>query len=312
MSSQTRIRQTGIFYAVGAYLIWGLFPIYWKQLDAVPALQLIGHRIVWSFLLLSAAIILRRKTRSLRVVLDKQTALTYLVAALLISVNWLTYVWAVTHNRMVEASLGYYINPLFSVVLGIVVFGERLRPLQWLPIALAATGVLYLTVRLGSPPWIALALATTFSLYSVVKKMAPLGPALGLTVETGLVFLPALAYLMFCELTGRAAFLHGTARENLMMAGSGLVTAVPLLFFAAAASRVPLTTIGILQYINPTMQFLLGVLVYHEPLSHARLIGFGLVWIALALLWIEGLHDRRVKAGPSHYKTGKDQEIGKG
>jgi len=192
-----------------------------------------------------------------------------------------------------------------------VVFGERLRPLQWLPIALAATGVLYLTVSLGSPPWIALVLATTFSLYGAAKKMAPLDPALGLTVETGLLFVPALAYLLFCELTGRAAFLHSAALDDLMMAGSGLVTAVPLLLFAAAAPRVPLATIGILQYVNPTMQFLLGVLVYHEPLSHARLIGFGLVWIALILLWMEGLHSRRFQTGRHPYEIGQVQEEGK-
>jgi chloramphenicol-sensitive protein RarD len=207
------------------------------------------------------------------------------------------YVWAVVHGYVVEASLGYYINPLFSVLLGVVLFREHLRALQWLPIGLASLGVLYLTLNYGSVPWIALVLALTFGLYGVIKKAAPLGSLHGLAVETGLLFVPALAFLAVSEVGGQGAFLHSPPWMNAMMMGAGLITAVPLVLFAGAASRVPLGTLGILQYVTPTMQFLLGVVVYHEAFTHVSLIGFSLVWIALALFWAEGLYARRSAAG---------------
>jgi chloramphenicol-sensitive protein RarD len=274
-------------------MIWGLFPIYWKQLEGISALQLIAHRITWSFVLLGILVLGSGRAGALRGALDRHAARTYLVAALLISVNWFAYVWAVTHGLIVEASLGYYINPLFSVLLGVVLFGERLRPLQWLPIGIAAAAVAYLTLALGSFPWLAVLLAVTFGLYGAVKKTAPLGALFGLTVETGMLFLPAAAYLLSIEVVGSGAFLHGTPREDVMMAGAGIVTAVPLLLFAAAAPRVPMTTIGILQYLTPTMQFLLGIIIYREAFPSARLVGFALVWTGLALFWLEGLFARR-------------------
>lgn len=289
--------RKGIVYAIGAYLMWGLFPLYWKQLEAIPALQLIGHRITWSFVFLMLAILVTRQQVALRTALNTATVRIYLVAAVLISVNWFTYVWAVTQGFVVEASLGYYINPLFSVLLGLIVFRERLRPIQWLPIALAALGVAYLTLTFGSLPWIALVLAVTFGLYGLVKKTAPLGSLFGLTLETGLLFVPAVGYLLLSEAVGQGAFLHSGLKADWMMVGGGLVTAVPLLLFASAAPRVPLSTIGVLQYVNPTMQFLLGVLVYHEPFTHDRLIGFGMVWVGLALFWAEGLYARRPGGG---------------
>jgi chloramphenicol-sensitive protein RarD len=290
--------KKGVLYAVGAYLMWGLFPIYWKQLETIPALQLIGHRIGWSFVLLMLVILLTRQWRDFRSALaDGKTVRIYSIAALLISVNWFTYVWGVNNGFVVETSLGYYINPLFTVLLGVIVFHERLRPVQWIPIAVAGSGVAYLTLHYGSLPWIALTLAFTFGLYGLVKKTAPLGSLFGLTLETGLLFLPALAYLVFCEMSGQGAFLHSGPKADWMMIGAGLVTTVPLLLFASAAPRVPLTTIGILQYINPTMQFLLGVLVYKEPFTNERLIGFGMVWAGLALFWVEGLYARRSAAG---------------
>ena len=287
-------KNKGIFYAIGAYLMWGLFPIYWKQLETISALQLIGHRIGWSFILLILFVLLTRQWKSFRsVAFTAKTIRIYLIAAVLISVNWFTYVWAVNHNFVVESSLGYYINPLFSVLLGVIFFRERLRFIQWIPIALAAIGVIYLTVTYGSLPWIALTLAFSFGLYGMVKKTAPLNSLYGLTLETGLLFLPALAFLIFSETTGQGAFLHSGPLKDWMMVGAGLVTTVPLLLFSSAALRVPLTTIGILQYITPTMQFLLGVLVYKEPFTHNDLIGFGLVWAGLILFWVEGLFARR-------------------
>jgi len=291
------MRRKGILFALGAYLLWGLFPIYWKQLAGIPASQLIGHRIVWSFVLLLVFILARRQLRALLGLLDLKTLGIYAAAAVLISINWYLYVWAVVHGFVVEASLGYFINPLFSVVLGLAVFRERLRAFQWLPIGLAALGVLYLTVNFGSLPWIALALAVTFGLYGVIKKLAPLGSLFGLALETGLLLAPALAFLGFSELQGTGAFLHRSASLNWLMIGGGLVTAVPLLLFAGAASRVPLGTLGILQYLTPTMQFLLGVLVYHESFTHVSLIGFSLVWSGLALFWAEGLYARRSAGG---------------
>ncbi len=286
--------RKGVLYAIGAYIMWGLFPLYWKQLETMPALQIIGHRIGWSFILLLLVVLVTGQWRAFRrEAMSVKTVRIYLVAAVLISVNWFTYVWAVNHGYVVETSLGYYINPLFSVLLGVTIFHERLRPVQWLPIVLAALGVLYLTITYRALPWIALALAFSFGLYGMVKKTAPLGSLYGLTLETGLLFIPALAYLVGCELAGQGAFLHSSTTMNWMMVGAGLVTTVPLLLFASAAPRVPLTMIGILQYINPTMQFLLGVLVYHEPFTHDRLIGFGLVWAGLILFWAEGLYARR-------------------
>ncbi len=288
------MKNKGVLYAIGAYILWGLFPLYWKQLETISALQLIGHRIGWSFILLFLVVWLTGRWQEFRrLAFESRILRIYSIAAVLISVNWFTYVWAVENGFVVETSLGYYINPLFSVLLGVIIFRERLRPIQWAPIALAAAGVGYLTFTYGSLPWIALTLAFTFGLYGLVKKTAPLNSLYGLTLETGLLFLPALIYLGYCEWIGQGAFLHSGALADWMMFGAGLVTTVPLLLFASAAPRVPLTTIGILQYINPTMQFLLGVLVYREPFTHDRLIGFSMVWAGLILFWLEGLYARR-------------------
>jgi chloramphenicol-sensitive protein RarD len=255
---------------------------------------LIGHRIGWSFILLLLVILATRQWSAFQKVAFKSKMIQiYLVAGVLISINWFTYVWAVIHGFVVETSLGYYINPLFTVLLGVIFFKEKLRLIQWFPIGLAALGVLYLTFTYGSLPWIAITLAFTFGLYGLVKKTAPLSSLYGLTLETGLLFVPAVAFLLFSEFTGQGAFLHSSTQANWMMVGAGLVTTVPLLFFASAAPRVPLTTIGILQYVNPTMQFLLGVLLYKEPFTHDRLIGFGLVWVGLIFFWVEGLYSRR-------------------
>jgi chloramphenicol-sensitive protein RarD len=291
------VNKKGILYAIIAYMMWGLFPLYWKQLETIPALQLIGHRIGWSFILLLLVILATRQWQAFRrVAFEWKTLRIYLAAAVLITINWFTYVWAVNNGFVVETSLGYYINPLFSVLLGVIVFRERLRLIQWLPIGFAVLGVLYLTVTYGSLPWIALILAFSFGLYGLIKKSAPLNSLYGLTLETGLVFLPAVAFLVFSELTGQGAFLHSSLQANWMMVGAGLVTVTPLLFFATAAPLVPLSTIGILQYINPTMQFLLGVLVYKEPFTHDRLIGFGLVWVGLIFFWVEGIYARHYLA----------------
>lgn len=287
----------GIWYAVGAYVAWGLLPVYWKWLHVVPALQLLGHRIVWSFLTLLLVILLTRQGPAFRAAaLTPRVLRIYLGAAALVSVNWLTYVWAVNAGFIVETSLGYFINPLLSVLLGVVILRERLRPWQWVPIGLATVGVLYLTFVYGALPWIALTLAVTFGLYGLVKKTAPLNSLHGLTLETGILLLPALFYLLYVELTGRGAFLHTDAVSNVLLLGAGLVTSAPLLLFAAAARRIPLSLVGILQYIAPTLQFLLGVWVYGEPFTSAQFVGFGLVWTALAIFGVEGVLAHRARS----------------
>ena len=283
----------GIWYALGAYIFWGLFPIYWKLLASIPALQLLGHRIFWSFLLLFGIVIVSRQGKALKAALNWRVVLIYAVAAILIAINWLTYVWAVGAGFIVETSLGYFINPLLSVLLGVIFLRERLRPLQWLPIGLAAAGVLYLTFAYGALPWVALTLAVSFGFYGLVKKTAPLGALHGLTLETGILFLPALVFLVFSQFTRTGAFLHSTTLSDVMLVGAGLVTVVPLMMFALAAPRISLTTIGVLQYVNPTMQFLLGVLIFKEPFDHHRLIGFGVVWVALILFGVEGFLAQR-------------------
>ena len=287
--------NNGLLYALGAYIMWGLFPIYWKWLQAVPALQVIGHRIVWSFVLLVVVIIGTRQWTKFRSTLTLRILGIYFVAGLLLSVNCLIYVWGVNSGHIVETSLGYFINPLLSVLLGMIFLGERLRPAQWFAIGLAAFGVIYLTVTYGSLPWIALSLAFTFGFYGLVKKVAPLGSLYGLTLETGLMFLPALGYLIFAESTGQAAFGHIGTVSVLLLVGAGVVTTIPLLMFASAARRIPLTMIGVMQYIAPTLQFLLGVLIYKEPFATSKLIGFGMVWIALIVFWTEGLAAHRAQ-----------------
>lgn len=283
----------GIWYALGAYLTWGLFPIYWKLLAGIPALQLLGHRIFWSFLLLFGIVLFARQVKVFRASLNRRVLLIYSVAAILIAINWLTYVWAVGAGFIVETSLGYFINPLLAVLFGVIFLRERLRPLQWLPIGLATAGVLYLTFAYGSLPWVALTLAFSFAFYGLVKKTAPLGALHGLTLETGILFLPAIAFLLFSEFRGTGAFMHTSPLLDAMLIGAGLVTVIPLWMFSTAAQRIPLTMIGILQYVNPTMQFLLGVLIYKEPFDHRRLIGFGVVWAALILFGLEGYFAQR-------------------
>jgi len=289
--------DSGILYALGAYVLWGLFPIYWKWLHQVPAIQVIGHRITWSFIMLMIVIFVTGQWTKFRKTLTRRVLGVYLIAGILLSLNWLVYVWGVNTEHVVETSLGYFINPLFSVLLGMVFLKERLRPWQWLPIGLAASGVIYLTWTYGALPWIALSLTFTFGFYGLVKKLSPLGSLYGLTLETGLVFLPALGYLIFVQTTGGGAFGHSGAVSDLLLVVSGVVTTVPLLMFASAARRIPLTMIGIMQYIAPTLQFLIGVLVYKEPFTRISLIGFSLVWVALIIFWVEGMVARRARKG---------------
>ncbi|HMQ34526.1 MAG TPA: EamA family transporter RarD [Chloroflexaceae bacterium] len=280
----------GVVYAAGAYLTWGLLPLFWKALQHVPALEILANRVAWALVVGLAVGAVRGSWGWLGAALrSPRTLLTFGASALLLAVNWGLYIWAVNAGHVVETSLGYFINPLVNVFLGVVFLRERLRVGQGAAIALALAGVLYLTVSYGSPPWIALTLAASFGGYGLLRKLAPLNSLEGFTLETMVMALPAVAYLGYIEATtGASALLHGGAGTALLLASSGVVTAVPLLLFAAGARRVTMTTLGLLQYIAPTMQFMLGVLVYGEALSPARLLGFGLVWVALAVYSLEG------------------------
>ena len=281
------------WYVALAYTFWGFFPIYWKALSGISALQLTCHRIVWAFLMLAATIAWSQEFGVLWRALQPRTVGLYTIAALAIASNWLLFIWAVSVNEIVQISLGYFINPLLSVVLGTIVFHERLRPLQWVSVALAAAGVAYLTLALGELPWIALTLAASFGTYGLMKKLAPLGAVQGLTLETGMLFLPAAVFLILEERAGRGAFLHSGSLENLLMLAAGPVTTLPLLMFAAGVRRIPLSLVGMLQYINPTMQITIGVMLYNEPFTRIQLVGFGFVWIALMLFAVEGYVTRR-------------------
>jgi len=286
--------KKGVWLAIGAYTAWGLFPIYWKWLHGVPALQLLAHRIVWSFLLLAIVLAVLRQWRAFRSeAFHWRTVRIYFVAGLLLSINWGTYVWAVNAGYIVETSLGYFINPLLSVLLGVFILHERLRRMQWIAVGLAAAGVTYLTLVYASPPWIALTLAFSFGLYGLVKKMAPLGALHGLTLETATLFVPMLLYLIFAEVRGQGAFLHTDGVSTLLIVGAGVVTVVPLLMFASAVRLIPLSLIGILQYIAPTLQFLIGVLIFGEAFTPTQFVGFGLVWLALIVFTSDSFWARR-------------------
>jgi len=278
----------GILNGIGAYLLWGLFPLYWKFLLHVPAVQIIGHRIVWSFIFLIVIIMYKRQWRNFITAVRKpKLFIVYLIASLLLSLNWFVYVWGVNAERIVETSLGYFINPLFSVLLGVVILREKLRLLQWIPVVLAAAGVIFLTVQYGRIPWIALSLAFTFGLYGLVKKMAPLDSLFGLTFETGIAFPLAMMFLVFAGISGTGSFLVTDLKTDILLILTGVITSIPLLMFAVAARSIPLSTVGILQYIAPSLQFLIGVLIYRENFDGSDMIGFGLVWIALIIFWLE-------------------------
>ena len=287
----------GIWSAIGAYTMWGLFPVYFKWLAQVPALELIGHRIVWSCLMLCVVIVMTRQWRAFREhALQLKVIRAYLPAALLITINWLVYVWAVVSGFIIEASLGYFINPLISVLMAVILLHERLRQWQWVAVSLAVVGVIYLTVIHGSLPWIALALAFSFGFYGLIKKKSPLGALFGLTLETGLLLLPAMVYLFILEGDAVGVFLHAGTTIDVLLIGCGLVTALPLLLFSSAARRIPLALLGVLQYIGPTLQFLIAILIYHEAFALNKLIGFAIIWAGLLIFAIEGLMARRAPA----------------
>jgi chloramphenicol-sensitive protein RarD len=285
-----RLSSRGLLAGTAAFTIWGLFPIYLHPLSVVPAVQVIAHRVTWSCVLLIGYLAVRGELGRLTATLARARLVAGLTtSACLISCNWLVYVWSVTHAHIVDTSLGYYINPLVNVALGVLVLRERPNPVQWAAIALAAVAVAYLTLLAGRPPWIAFALAFSFSLYGLVRKIISVEALPGLATETLLLLPLAAVYLAWCQSAGTGAFMSAGAPITALLVGSGIVTAVPLFLFAYAARALPYSTVGVLQYIAPSLQLVCGVLMYHESFAPARAAGFALVWVALLVYAADGL-----------------------
>ena len=278
-------RRRGVIYGLAAYFCWGFFPVYFKSVQVVPPLEMVAHRICWSLAFLLVLIAWKGAWREIRTLLSRPKSLAALaVSTLLIATNWLVFIYAVSAGEVLESSLGYFINPLVSVLLGFVFLRERLERLQWLSIILAASGVIYLAASYGAVPWISLLLAASFGLYGLIRKaLLHVEPLVGLTVETLLLAPFALVYLVVLHQRGTGIFLASSGRLDLLIPMAGIVTAIPLLLFAAAAKRLRLATVGFLQYITPTMHFLLAVTVYGETFTHTHLVSFLFIWCGLAL-----------------------------
>ena len=288
MSDETRYRR-GIVYGLAAYALWGAVPLFWPLVKRAGALEILAHRVVWS-LVVCVILLLTVVPRGWWSRIGQRRSLIMLAgAAAVVSVNWGVYIWAVNHGHVVETSLGYYINPILSILVGVILLRERLAPLQWVSVGLAAVAVVVLTIDYGRLPWIALTLATSFATYGLLKKRVNGGAVETLTVESALLTPVGLGYLIYLQSAGSLTFGHLGWSHSLLLAATGLVTVVPLLFFASATTRLPLSTLGLLQYLAPTLQFLLGVLYFGEAMSPGRWIGFGLVWVALVILTAHGL-----------------------
>jgi chloramphenicol-sensitive protein RarD len=294
--SEARIDRRGLWMAVGAFVIWGLMPLYWHLLKSVPSLQIVAHRIVWSAVFVAGWLLWKYGRGWWRETLAQPHAAWMLaLSGTLIAFNWGLYIWAVNAGHVVETSLGYFINPLLNVVLGVVILKERLNRVQWTSVAIATGGVLWLTANNGSFPWIALSLAASFGTYGLIRKLVGVPPVRGLGVESLYLVLPALALLLWGETHGDGGFIaHGTVESWGWIAGSllvfgGILTALPLIGFADAVRRIPFSMVGVLQYIAPTLQLLCGVLVLGESFDRDRAIGFGFIWVALAIYAADGL-----------------------
>jgi chloramphenicol-sensitive protein RarD len=289
--------RSGVLAAIAAYVMWGFLPIYWKSAQAASAAEILCHRVCWSLVVCLLLLWpLRQKRELCQAVRNRAHLLLYVVSSLLLTANWLLFIWVVNAGYILETSLAYFINPLISVLFGMIFFRERLRPLQIAALALVVVAVLYLTIFYGKFPWIPLALATTFAIYGLLHKKATEPALTGLLLETIVVFPLALAFLIRLHVQGGGQFIHAGWPQSLLLAGAGLVTSVPLLLFNFAAQRIPLSLIGLLQYLNPTIYLLIGLVVYHEDFPRDRLIGFSIIWLALLLYLMEsGLRRLRKK-----------------
>ena len=282
--------RSGILSAALAFLCWGLFPIYFHAIGDVPPMQILVHRVVWSLVFLMVVLALRRQWKWLAIVRQPRVFWSFVASSVLLSANWLVYIWAVKNGHVIEASLGYFINPLVNIMLGYLLLKERMRPAQWAAIALAALGVGWLTWQSGTVPWIALFLAASFGGYGLLRKTAALGALEGLSFETMVLFPFAAAYVMWLTVNGENAFVNAASdTTRLLLVAAGPITAIPLLLFANGARQIPLSILGLLQYLSPTIQFMLGVWLFHEAFTSDRLVGFVMIWTALALYAGEGL-----------------------
>lgn len=276
--------KKGVLFAFSAYFVWGLSPIYWKLIQNIPSIEIIGHRIFWSFLFVLGVVVIKKDWNGLsEAIKNRKISLTMMFTAGLLALNWLVYIWAVNSNYIVDASLGYFINPLVNVVLGVLFLREKLRLWQWIPVGLAGLGVLYLTISYGTLPWIGLILAFSFGIYGLLKKKSTLSSLHSFTLETGFLFLPATVYLGFLSFTNQGALGHSNGIETGLLVFTGVMTGLPLLLFGAAAKEINLSTLGFIQYIAPTLQFLIGVLIFGESFSQDQMIGFGMIWAALLI-----------------------------
>lgn len=276
--------QTGIGYAVAAFLLWGILPVYWKALKNALPLEILAHRIIWAFVFMAVIVTFQHRWMEMKhIILRPVQLMAVLACAVLVSVNWGVYIWAVNTGHIVDSSLGYYINPLLSVCFGMLILRERLNFWQWAALFVAAAGVLILTLQNGKMPWIAFILAISFGLYGLVKKMTGLDPAVGLTLETWFLAPAALGYLIWLHRDGGGVFGNSSVGVTLLLIGAGIITAVPLLWFAQATRTAPLSAVGFIQYLTPTMMLLLGVFLYHEKFLKTHFVCFGFIWCALAL-----------------------------
>ncbi|MYW02236.1 EamA family transporter RarD, partial [Streptomyces sp. SID3343] len=298
--------RRGLLLGMTAYALWGLFPLYWPHVKPAGAVEILAHRMTWSLLCMVVLLAVLRQWAWIREILrSPRTIGTVALAAVMISINWGTYIYGVNHDQVVETSLGYFITPLVLIGIGVVVLGERLQALQWVAVSMGVGAVVVLIVAYGRVPWIALTLAASFATYGYVKKRMNLPAIHSMAVETAVMFLPALGYLMWLAWSGDSTFGHEGAPQALLLTITGVITVIPLLCFAVAANTVPLSRIGMLQYLAPVIQFAIGVAVYHEPMPASRWAGFALVWVALALLTFDAIRQSRRgrvsagSAGPS-------------
>ncbi|WUH57782.1 EamA family transporter RarD [Streptomyces sp. NBC_00442] len=288
-------QRAGLLYGIGAYGMWGLVPLFWPLLEPADALEILAHRMVWSLVLVAAVLIVLRRWAWIGELVRRPRRLALIaVAAVVITVNWGVYIWSVNSGHVVEASLGYFINPLVTIAMGVLILKERLRRAQWAAVGIGVAAVVVLTVGYGRPPWISLTLAFSFATYGLVKKQVNLGGLESLAAETAVQFLPALGYLIWLSAEGRSTFATGGAGHAALLAATGVVTAIPLVCFGGAAIRVPLSTLGLLQYLAPVFQLLLGIVYFHEEMPPERWAGFALVWLALTLLTWDALHTARL------------------
>jgi chloramphenicol-sensitive protein RarD len=288
-----------LIFGAGAYLLWGLFPLYWPLLKPANPIEILAQRMIWSLVFIGGILAFTRGWSRVRAVIaDRGKLLRLAFAAVVVSVNWGVYIWGVNSEHVVETSLGYFINPLLTILLGVFVLHESIRTVQWVAVGIATLAIVVLTVDYGRLPWIALTLACSFATYGFLKKQVNAGAVESLAVETGVLAIPALVTLFVLGGRGELAFGHAGAGNALLLAGTGVITAVPLLLFGAGMRRLPLTVIGLLQYLAPVLQFAVGVAIRHEPMPTARLIGFALVWLALVVLTMDGVRQQRRQ--PAH------------